>query len=134
MAQWAKNPHSIYDDVGLKTSEPSEEISKVSEVSDVKRFSDGVIYCQRLSAPRPNRGTGWGDPPGTDSCPATPASSACLLSVEKLQSPRASQSYRVILFYFINFCLFFFFFFFCHFLGPLLRHMEVPRLGTESEL
>ena len=64
MAQWAKNPHSIYDDVGLKTSEPSEEISKVSEVSDVKRFSDGVIYCQRLSAPRPNRGTGWGDSTG----------------------------------------------------------------------
>ena len=29
------------------------------------------------------------------------------------------------------FCLFFFFFLF---LGPLPRHMEVPRLGGESEL
>ena len=27
-----------------------------------------------------------------------------------------------------------FFFFFCLFLRPLLRHMEVPRLGVESEL
>ena len=27
-----------------------------------------------------------------------------------------------------------FFFFFCYFFGPLLRHMEVPRLGVESEL
>ena len=31
------------------------------------------------------------------------------------------------------FWLFFFFFFFC-FLGPHLRHMEVPSLGVESEL
>ena len=32
--------------------------------------------------------------------------------------------------------IFFFFFFlsFCHFLGPLLQHTEVPRLGVESEL
>jgi len=29
---------------------------------------------------------------------------------------------------------FFFFFFFCYFFGLLLRHMEVPRLGVESEL
>ena len=29
---------------------------------------------------------------------------------------------------------FFFFLSFCHFFGPLLRHMEVPRLGVESEL
>ena len=28
----------------------------------------------------------------------------------------------------------FFFFFFPPFLRPLLRHMEVPRLGGESEL
>ena len=33
------------------------------------------------------------------------------------------------------FLLFFFFFFvFLPFLGPLLRHMEVPRLGVQSEL
>ena len=30
--------------------------------------------------------------------------------------------------------LFFFFFFVFFFLGPLPRHMEVPRLGVESEL
>ena len=30
--------------------------------------------------------------------------------------------------------IFFFVFFFLLFLGPLLRHMEVPRLGVESEL
>ena len=30
--------------------------------------------------------------------------------------------------------LFFFFFVFLLFLGPLLQHMEVPRLGVESEL
>ena len=30
--------------------------------------------------------------------------------------------------------LFFFFLSFCYFFGPLLRHMEVPRLGVESEL
>ena len=35
-------------------------------------------------------------------------------------------------FYFLNFFVFFFFFF--AFLGPHLRHMEVPRLGVESEL
>ena len=29
---------------------------------------------------------------------------------------------------------FFFFFFFFVFLGPQLRHMDVPRLGVESEL
>ena len=29
---------------------------------------------------------------------------------------------------------FFFFVFFLLFLGPLPRHMEVPRLGVESEL
>ena len=28
----------------------------------------------------------------------------------------------------------FFFFFFLVFLGPHLRHMEVPRLGVEAEL
>ena len=33
-----------------------------------------------------------------------------------------------------NSCRLFFFFPFCHFLGPLLRHMEVPRLGVKSEL
>jgi len=27
-----------------------------------------------------------------------------------------------------------FFLSFCYFFGPLLRHMEVPRLGVESEL
>ena len=32
------------------------------------------------------------------------------------------------------FNFFFFFLSFCHFLGPLPRHMEVPRLGVESEL
>ena len=31
-------------------------------------------------------------------------------------------------------CLFFFFFFFFVFLGPHLRHLEVPRLGVQSEL
>jgi len=36
---------------------------------------------------------------------------------------------------FLFFCHFFFFFFLTFlFLGPLLRHMEVPRLGVESEL
>ena len=34
----------------------------------------------------------------------------------------------------IAFFFFFFFFVFLPFLGPLLRHMEVPRLGVESEL
>ena len=34
---------------------------------------------------------------------------------------------------FLSLSLFFFFFFFC-FLGLYLRHMEVPRLGDESEL
>ena len=29
---------------------------------------------------------------------------------------------------------FFLVFFFCYFFGPLLWHMEVPRLGVESEL
>ena len=33
-----------------------------------------------------------------------------------------------------RFSLFFFLFFFCHFFGPLSRHMEVPRLGVESEM
>ena len=33
-----------------------------------------------------------------------------------------------------KFCFFFFFFFFLIFLGPHLRHMEVPRVGVESEL
>ena len=32
------------------------------------------------------------------------------------------------------FSFFFFFFFFLSFLGPLSWHMEVPRLGVESEL
>ena len=31
-------------------------------------------------------------------------------------------------------CDFFFFFFFICFLGPSLWHMEVPRLGAESQL
>ena len=36
--------------------------------------------------------------------------------------------------FFLSFLSFFlFFFFFCCFLGPHLRHMEVPRLGVESE-
>ena len=30
--------------------------------------------------------------------------------------------------------IFFFFWSFCYFFGPLPRHMEVPRLGVESEL
>ena len=34
----------------------------------------------------------------------------------------------------LSFFLFFFFFVFLPFLGPLPRHMEVPRLGVESEL
>ena len=34
----------------------------------------------------------------------------------------------------IAFLFFFFFWSFGHFLGPILRHMEVPRLGVESEL
>ena len=33
-----------------------------------------------------------------------------------------------------NLEMLFFFFPFCHFFGPLPRHMEVPRLGVESEL
>ena len=38
---------------------------------------------------------------------------------------------------FLKFFLFFYFLFFlsfCYFFGPLPRHMEVPRLGVESEL
>ena len=38
----------------------------------------------------------------------------------------------------ISFFYFFFYLFifwsFCYFFGPLPRHMEVPRLGVESEL
>ena len=35
-----------------------------------------------------------------------------------------------------GYCLvcFFFFLSFCYFFGPLPRHMEVPRLGVQSEL
>ena len=39
----------------------------------------------------------------------------------------ANFKYSIILF-------FFFFFVFLLFLGPLPQHMEVPRLGVESEL
>ena len=35
---------------------------------------------------------------------------------------------------FLFFGFFFFFFFFFVFLGPHLGHVEVPRLGVESEL
>ena len=35
---------------------------------------------------------------------------------------------------FLLFFTFFFFWSFCYFFGPLLRHMEVPRLGVVSEL
>ena len=35
---------------------------------------------------------------------------------------------------FLSTMLFFFFFFNLVFLGPYLQHMEVPRLGDESEL
>ena len=38
------------------------------------------------------------------------------------------------IFLFFNFFKFFNFFVFLLFLGPFLRHMEVPRLGVESEL
>ena len=37
-------------------------------------------------------------------------------------------------YFFILFYLSFWFFFFLPFLGPLPRHMEVPRLGVKSEL
>ena len=37
-------------------------------------------------------------------------------------------------FIFYLFLFIFFVFFFLLFLGPLLRHMEVPRLGVELEL
>ena len=38
------------------------------------------------------------------------------------------------LFIYLLFFFVFFFFFFLLFLGPLPQHMEVPRLGVESEL
>jgi len=42
--------------------------------------------------------------------------------------------YLVVGFLFFYFILFYFFFVFLLFLGPLPRHMEVPRLGVQSEL
>ena len=42
--------------------------------------------------------------------------------------------YFIYLFYFILFYFIYLFFVFLLFLGPLLRLMEVPRLGVRSEL
>ena len=48
----------------------------------------------------------------------------------RLHLPLASFSF---FFFFFLFFFFFSFFVFLPFLGPLPRHMEVPRLGVESE-
>ena len=46
----------------------------------------------------------------------------------------ASMKMEIRLFLFLSFFVFVFVFCFCLFLGPHLRHMEVPRLGVPSEL
>jgi len=53
---------------------------------------------------------------------------------EKLDYAGPSTHSKASGFYFILFIYYFFFFVFLPFLGPLPRHMEIPRLGVESEL
>ena len=48
-------------------------------------------------------------------------------------SPSCGHQAEPVTFAFLNFSFFLSFFFFV-FLGPHLQHMEVPRLGVESEL
>ena len=58
----------------------------------------------------------------------------CLFSSKMMSHSWALEAGRC---YFTNpvisFSFFFFFLSFCHFQGRFLRHMEVPRLGVESE-
>ena len=51
--------------------------------------------------------------------------------MKSLQMEGQGQGLKAFSFFFFSFL---FFFFFLSFLGPLSWHMEVPRLGVESEL
>ena len=47
---------------------------------------------------------------------------------------KLEQSFLQYIIFFPSFFFFFFFFFVFFFIGPHLQHMEIPRLGVESEL
>jgi len=54
---------------------------------------------------------------------------------QRVSGKKSDFPFDIVFFFFFSFYAFFFFFFvFLLFLGPLPRHMEVPRLRVQSEL
>ena len=72
-----------------------------------------------LEDPRQGVSSWWAEP------------EAPMLPTEEARKVPSRANLRDLLFLFF---FFYFFFVFLLFLGPLPRHMEVPRLGVESEL
>ena len=66
------------------------------------------------------------------SCPVPLVRSAGLKNAKQSAQCLAQRRQRILFCLVWFLCLFVFIF--LPFLGPLLRHMEVPRLGVESEL